>query len=366
MSLRVSPILSIYLGRQFLIWFGIVFLALAGLLLMFDTLELIRRTASRPDATFVIAIEMALLKLSDTSQKCVPFAVLFGALLAFWRLNRSHEFVVARAAGVSAWQFLLPALACAVLIGAFKIMVVNPLASVLLLRYDQMEAKYIEGRPSLLAVSSTGLWLRQADSRGQYIVHAIRVSPHDMEFNEVTVYLFEGIDRFSGRIDAPRAWLTDGSWVIRDARMTLPNGTVETYGEYRLRTDLSPATIYDSFAAPETMSFWNLPSFISQLEEAGFSGLRHRLYWYAQLADPLLLCAMILIAATFALRPGRRRSTGLVIAAGIGTGFVLYFLTSVVFALGETARVPVLLAAWTPAGVATLLGLALLFHLEDG
>lgn len=364
--MRVSPILSLYLGRQFLIWCGVVFVALAGLLLMLDVVELIRRTAGRPDATLMIAVEMGLLKLSDTSQKCVPFAVLFGALLAFWRLNRSHEFVVARAAGVSAWQFLLPALGCAVLIGAFKIMVVNPLASVLLLRYDQMEARYIEGRPSLLAVSSTGLWLRQADSRGQYIVHAIRVSPHDMEFNEVTVYLYEGIDRFAGRIDAPKAWLTEGSWLIRDAQLTTPQGAIQHFPEYRLRTELSPETIYDSFAAPETMSFWNLPSFISELEQAGFSGLRHRLYWYAQLADPLLLCAMILIAATFALRPGRRGSTGIVIAAGISTGLLLYFLTSVVFALGETARVPVLLAAWTPAGVATLLGMSMLFHLEDG
>ena len=252
--MRLSPILSLYLARQFLIWCGIVFLSLAGLLLMFDVIELIRRTASRPDASFLIALEMALLKLSDTSQKCVPFAVLFGGLLAFWRLNRSHEFVVARAAGVSAWQFLLPALVCAALIGTFKIMVVNPLASVLLLRYDQMEAKYIEGRPSLLSVSSTGLWLRQADHRGQYIVHAIRVSPHDMEFSGVTVYLFEGTDRFAGRIDAPKAWLTAGSWFMRDARLISPNGNAEKFAEYRLATELTPVTIFDSFAAPETMS----------------------------------------------------------------------------------------------------------------
>jgi len=364
--MRLSPILTLYLGRQFLIWVAVVFVGLCGLVLMFDVIELIRRTASRPDATFGIAFEMALLKLSDTSQKCVPFAVLFGALLSFWRLNRSHEFVVARAAGVSAWQFLLPALAIAVLIGSFKIMVVNPLASVLLLRYDQMEARYIEGKPSLLAVSSSGLWLRQSDTRGQYIVHAIRVSPHDMEFNEVTVYLFEGVDRFSGRIDAGRAWLAEGYWLIRDARITLPDGTTQQVAEYRLKTELTPDTIYDSFAAPETMSFWSLPSFIHELEDAGFSGLRHRLYWYAQLADPLLLCAMILIAATFSLRPARQRGTGVVLAAGIGTGFLLYFLTDVVFALGLTARIPVILAAWTPAGVATLLGLSMLFHLEDG
>jgi lipopolysaccharide export system permease protein len=48
------------------------------------------------------------------------------------------------------------------------------------------------------------------------------------------------------------------------------------------------------------------------------------------------------------------------------TGFILYLFTDIVFALGLSDSIPVTLAAWTPAGVATLLGLATLLHLEDG
>jgi lipopolysaccharide export system permease protein len=78
------------------------------------------------------------------------------------------------------------------------------------------------------------------------------------------------------------------------------------------------------------------------------------------------LCAMVLIAATFTLRLTRRGGTTLLIAGGVAVGFILFFLTDVVFALGRNASIPVVLAAWTPAGVSVLLGLALLFHLEDG
>ena len=51
---------------------------------------------------------------------------------------------------------------------------------------------------------------------------------------------------------------------------------------------------------------------------------------------------------------------------GVFTGFVLYFFSDIVFALGLSDSIPVLLAAWTPSGVATMLGTAMLFHLEDG
>lgn len=364
--MRLSAVLSVYLGRQFLFWFIAVLIAILGLLLLFDMVELIRRTSTHDDATLGIAFEMALLKLPDTGQKAVPFCVLFGAMLAFWRLNRNQELVVARAAGVSVWQFLLPALIVAFLVGAFKVTVFNPLASTLLLRFEQMEQHYIRGRASLLAVSDSGLWLRQASDGGSAVIHALRVSPREMSFSQVTIYLFEGTDKFTARIDAPSARLEAGYWLLFNARISTPEGNVRTVAEQRLETDLTPDTIHDSFAPPQTMSFWSLPSFIADLERAGFSALRHRLYWNAQLAEPILLCAVVLIAATFSLRPTRRGNGLLLVVAAIGTGFLLYFLTDLVFALGLSARIPIQLAAWAPASVAMLLGVSMLLHLEDG
>jgi lipopolysaccharide export system permease protein len=136
--------------------------------------------------------------------------------------------------------------------------------------------------------------------------------------------------------------------------------------EFWLETDLTVGSIQDNFAPPETMSFWDLPIFIEALESAGFSAVRHRLHWHTLLAAPLLMCAMVLIAATFTLRHTRRTGTVFVISGGVLTGFVLYFFSDIVFAFGLSDSIPVTLAAWTPSGVTTLLGLAMLLHLEDG
>jgi lipopolysaccharide export system permease protein len=136
--------------------------------------------------------------------------------------------------------------------------------------------------------------------------------------------------------------------------------------EHWIATDITLDNINESFAPPETMSFWDLPAFIHNLERAGFSALRHRMYLHTLLAAPLLLCAMVLIAATFTLKQSRRGNPTYVVVAGIMTGFVLFFLSDVVAALGMRESIPVVLAAWTPSGVSTLLGLALVFHLEDG
>ncbi|MBM3545334.1 MAG: LPS export ABC transporter permease LptG [Alphaproteobacteria bacterium] len=364
--MRLSRTLSVYIGRRFLYWFACVFLSLLALTFVFDLVELLRRVASRQQAGFGIVLQLALLKLPTMAQMLLPFAVLFTTMMTYWQLTRSQELVVARASGVSVWQFLLPALVAALLIGTFRTTLFNPVASVLTQRYEQLEAQIFRGRTSLLAVSESGLWLRQMGERGQAIIHAQGVSQQHMELMDVTVFLYEGLDRYSGRIDAASARLEEGHWALRDALVVSGDRAPVREPTMRIATDLTLETIQDSFAAPETMSFWELPAFIDVLEKAGFSAARHRLHLHGLLAAPLMLAAMVLIAATFSLRMVRRGGTMAVAGAGIFVGFLVYFASDVIFALGLSGRLPVELAAWTPASISTLLGLAMLLHLEDG
>ena len=364
--MRLSATLSTYITRQFLASITVVFAVLVGIVFMIDGVELLRRTGAREAVGFGTVVEMALLRVPFMSQKIIPFAVLFGGMLSLTRLTRSHELVVARAAGVSVWQFLLPGLVLALAIGGLVITVFNPLASATTWRYEQLEAKYVRGRASLLAVSSSGLWLREGGRDGQTVVHALRISQQDMELHGAIFFLYQGTDHFVRRIDAETAKLENGFWDMRNVLISAPDRPGEVRPQYRLETALTIDQIQESFASPDTMSFWDLPGFIEVLEAAGFSAVRHRIHWHSILAIPMLLCAMVIIAATFSLRLTRRGGTGLLVLGGLFAGFLLYFLTDVVLALGISGALPVVLAAWAPAGVFTLLGLAMLLHLEDG
>ena len=135
---------------------------------------------------------------------------------------------------------------------------------------------------------------------------------------------------------------------------------------YRLETELTPEKIQESFASPQTLSFWDLPTFIDALEATGFSSVPQRLHYNALLAQPLLLSAMVLFAAAFALRQTRRGGTLVMAVSGVAAGFFIFVMTDVVMALGLSESIPVGMAAWMPAGVSLLIGTATLLHLEDG
>ena len=368
--MRLSFTLSLYIARQFIIGVGLILAIVMAIVFLLDTIELLRRAADRETATFNIVIQLALLKLPEMIQKVFPFAILIGGILTLSRLTRSHELIVARSSGVSAWQFLTPVLTSAFLIGVFMITVFNPLSSVMLSRYEQLEAKYLKGRASMLAVSSSGLWLRQIDEindrRNETIVHALRASQKDMQLFDVIIFMFGDNDIFKQRIDAKTALLEDGYWNLSDVLVTSPIAPAKNLPSARLKTNLTVNQIQNSFSSPETFSFWALPGFIETLEEAGFSALRHKLHWHSVLSLPLFLCSMVLISATFALRPPRLGKAGALVSFGVLTGFLIYFLSDIVHAVGLSGTLPVALAAWSPALISGLAGIAMLLHFEDG
>lgn len=356
-----------YVGRQFLQWFCIIGASMTAVIFLIDLLELLRRASNKDEATFAVVLRMELLRLPHLVQEAAPFLVLFAALIAFVRLTRSQELVIARAAGMSVWQFLLPALVAGVLIGVFKIAVFNPAAALMLSAAERMEGRYLTGQTSLLAVSGSGIWLRQVDPGGQQsVIHAPRVDPDTMTLDQATVFTFEGDDHFVGRIDAERAHLADGEWRFDRAWMTGPDKPGEFVEHHTMATDLTPTTIQESFASPETVSFWQLPNFIRVTEATGFSAQPHILRFHALLAEPFLMVAMILIGAVFSLRQTRRGGTMIMITAGALTGIAMFFFTSVVHALGLGSSIPILFAAWMPAGFGLLIGLTLILHQEDG
>src|SRR5579875_1829301 len=186
--------LSFYVARQFVLAVLAMTAALSGLVSLFDFIELLRRAATKPDATFGLVTEIAGLRLPYVAMQILPFAVLLGGILAFWRLTRSSELIVARAAGVSAWHFLSASLASALVLGGFATAAVSPLSSVMFARAENLDNTYLRTGGGPLALAGGQLWLRQSDRgidpQGVAILHSLGVSlqKNRLTANDVSVF----------------------------------------------------------------------------------------------------------------------------------------------------------------------------------
>ena len=203
--------------------------ALSGLVAMFDFIELLRRSATKPDATFTLVSEIAALRLPYIAMQILPFAVLLGGILCFWRLTRSSELIVARAAGISAWEFLPRRRYARWSWAGWRPCVVSPLSSVMLARAEALDNAYLRAGGGPLALTGGQLWLRQADRdldpQGVAIIHAGRRPAARQAADcqtEVSVFRLDGA-RSAARPDrGDRATLGAGAWQLQDARTIRP------------------------------------------------------------------------------------------------------------------------------------------------
>lgn len=370
--MRLSRVLSAYVGRIFFLSTLAVLAGLLAVVALFDVIELMRRAAGRPEVAFGDLVSITALKLPFLAIEILPFAILLGGLVAFWRLTRSSELIVARAAGVSAWQFLAVPVLVAVGLGVAATTALTPLSAMMLARADRLDAMLLRGGAGALGLSAGGLWVRQPDpatGRGGWAIirgERVELAGNTLRLSNVTVFRLDDEDRFRSRLEAAEASLEPGRWVLRNAASVAVERPREPLPEVTIPTELTVERLQESLAPPDTLSFWALPRFIAMLEQAGFSSLKHRLRYQALLALPLLAGVMVLIAAGFSMRPARRGGVGLTIAAGVGAGVALFVLTKVVGEFGGSGTIPVALAAWTPAAVGLALAVAMLLHLEDG
>ncbi|MBO1327267.1 LPS export ABC transporter permease LptG [Acetobacter suratthaniensis] len=369
--MTVAFTLSRYIAKQFVLSVLVMLASLTGMVCLFDFLDLLRRASAHPNAGPSVAAEIAGLHLPYFTILILPFATLLGGVFCFWRLTRSSELVVARAAGISVWQFLMAPLTSAILIGVFATTVVSPLSSIMYSWAEKLDQRYLRSDDGPLSISGGSLWLRQADQttpHGIAILHARTVRFHNtaLQIGNISVLRLNKNNDLISRIEAHSGYLDHGFWILDQASQTLPNELPSAVGRIVLPTDLTVNRVQESFASPDTLSVWALPSFIVLLDRSGFSSIRHRIHFQSLLALPVLSGTMCLVAAGFSMRPSRHGGVARMIGSGVAAGFLLFTVSKVAEQFGKSGVLPPVLAAWVPAVAGLCLAITLLLHLEDG
>ena len=361
--MKLTPTLFLYLARVFFMNTLLFIMGLAAIIYLFDTLELLRRASKYADVSLGTVLYMGAFKLPEVTQLLMPFAVFYSAILTYWQLTRRSELAVARASGFSVWQFSLPIIGVAIIIGSVQIMAINPLGALALKRFEVMERQYLERQSSQIAFFKDGLWLRQSHEEGYVIIHAPDITQPDWVMKNPTVLFFNDDDRLTERLDSKSGHLKPGYWTFEEL---INNQEPDKGNAYVLPTTLTQQDLEDSFLSPESLSFWTLPSHIRTLENAGFNALKLKVYFQSLLSQPLFYAALILLAATVSMRPPRLRGGAGLIMIGTMGGFILFFFINFLQALGISGQIPIILAAWAPVFITAMIGGSILLILEDG
>lgn len=367
--MKFFAILSRYITKQLVSNFLVVFFAILSIILMFEGIEALRKISGHDDISLWFAAQLAITRMSKTTEVVIPFVMMVAAMITFWRLSKNNEFVVMRSAGVSMFSFLKPLIIAVFAIGILNVTALNPVTSKLYELHEVLDYKLDAHDPNAVLFSSKGLWIREGLDDGRVFLlqaKSLRQEGEAIWMREVSITELNNEEHTTKSYEAYFAVLEDDIIELKDVKVMQGGKPVEFLNSYEYKTNINIQRIKENFVEPNAISFWQLPEAISFYEHAGFSATRLRMRFFGLLVSPFLLVGMMLIAAIFMLQNTMRGSHLLIkVVLGVAIGFLVYFSSQVVYAFGVNGYIPVWLAVSAPTLIILLISSSMLVSSDE-
>ena len=201
--------------------------------------------------------------------------MMIAAMVTFWKVSKSNEFVIIRAAGVSVWGFLTPILFAVFVIGVLNVTVVNPVAAKMYEMFETLDYRLKTKNPKAVLFSDKGLWIREAtDANHVLVMQAKSVRQQDDEtlhLYDVSILELDRNSQILRRVEAFMAVLKGNVFELKDVNVFEAGKPRINLNTVQYETTLTADRIKENFIDPEAISFWDLPGTISFYKNCGFT-----------------------------------------------------------------------------------------------
>jgi lipopolysaccharide export system permease protein len=351
----MTSIIARYVGRLLLGRFALLLLGLASLMMLLEFLaDSDQVIASTDDAVRALALYMVL-RLPAILGELIPVAALLAGLVSFTELARHSELTAIYAGGMSKIRLAGAVLPVALVIGGFQFLLqdqAQPVAS------RQLRAWGVgDYNPESNAANET--WLRHGDE----ILRVGAIDPARAELRDLTIFRLDADGNLTAQIQAARAVAEGDHWMLFDvARSDVASASVDFAARMAWAGDLNATDLDTLIAKPSEMPLLALLRVIQHPELGSQPLYRYATALHERLAAPVTTAMLLLLTVALARPPRGRATQGMVVAIGIGVGFLLWTFDSLVLNFGDLGLLPPVLAGWTPVPVIGAIALTIGLH----
>lgn len=341
-----------YLLRNMLAGVGTVLLVMSALVVFVNVLSQIEDLHDTGFSAGQLLFYVSL-RLPGFLFQTIPIAALIGTLLGLGSLAVQRELIAMQVLGLSIWRMARAALLAALLVGAGAWV----LGDVVAPRADAMarqmrDAQRLGGVGALLA---NQVWLRD----GVYFIRVDRlVSPRLLRGVEVMEFGEGG--QLRQIVRAPRAVVEPDGWLLFDGKGTRFEGegaTMFQQAQQLWPLRIEPQMVEVLAVKPETLTLAELWRQMQFLKENGLQTASFAALFWSRLITPVSVLPMMLLALPLLLGGLRDSSMVRRVGIGVGIGAVYYLVNLTVGGGGAVLGLPVVVSAWLPTGLLSLLAL---------
>jgi lipopolysaccharide export system permease protein len=279
-------------------------------------------------------------------------------------ISRYHELVVVLGSGVPIWRVFAGPVFSVLLIGILALLVINPIGTYGLRNYSSLESKLRNDSHLNFIISRAGIFFFEKFVDNNRVIQAKSIDADTKLLSDVTVLMVDEHNNFIKRVDAQRAILDQGQFILEKPVVTFRD-THENLEEMALPTKLSVNNLMQRFSPPEMIFIWNLSHDMKNFMRSGLIVTKYQIHYYKQLFKPFAMVAMALIGCWFVSLNMRDNSGARAAIYGLVVGVCSYFFLEISVRMLVYSGLTPLLATLLPILFIILISNFVILHFQE-
>lgn len=344
----MNKIILSYIIKNFLktvlMWISI-FYCFGVILNLFEEIEFFKNI----EVSFITPLILTSIFIPSMIIQLLPFIIFISSMWFMIKIRNNRDLLAMKVFGYSNLKIFLILAMTSFMLGWLTLLVANPVTSSMTKYYEKTKSNYARDIDHLVTFNNNGLWIKENLSDGRRIITADR--PEQTNLIDVTIFHLDENYNLIEKIFSKEVNIKNNDWVLYDVEIFREKDGVfdrNYFDKYEINSIYNFEKITSLFKNFDTMSFLDLLVNYKSLINDGYDKRFLNQNLHTLLSLPFFLLMMTAIASIMTMNTLKKSDNLKFIIIGLTTSVLVFYFKDLSLALGQTDRIPLILAVWAP------------------
>lgn len=344
----MNKIITKYLLTNFfksiLIWVAI-FYCFGIILSLFEEIEFFKNI----EANVFTPLVLTSLIIPSLIIKILPFIIFISSMWFMLKLRNNTELTSLKVYGYSNLKIFFILAITSFIIGWLILFILNPITSAMAKFYEKTKSNYSRDIDHLVLFNKNGLWIKEQLENQQRIISAENLEKNII--SNLNIYHLNENSNLTEKIFSKKADITDNEWKLYDVTIFKTKNNVSKQIKkdfYTIESKYDYDQISNLYKNFDSLSFVDILINYESHVASGYNNEFLNQSLHSMLTLPFFLLLMTALAAVLTMNTLRKSDNIKFIIVGLISSIGIFYLKNLSLALGQTDKIPLILAIWAP------------------
>ena len=281
--------------------------------------------------------------------KILPFIIFISSMWFMLSIRNNKDLLTLKVFGYSNIKIFFILALTSFILGWAILILINPITSSMSKYYEQTKSNYSRDIDHLVTFNKNGLWIKEYLDDTHRVISANK--PEGLNLLDVTIFHLDENSNLKEKITSNKVNISDKKWILENVTIFRPiNGVLESkkLENFEIFSNYDYEKINSLFKNFDTMSFIDIVINYKDLLDSGYNKTFLNQSLHTMLSIPFFLLLMTGLASVFTMNNLQKSDNVKLIVLGLITSVLTFYFKDLSLALGQTDRIPLILAVWAP------------------